>query len=84
MFDTATRPFWIEKNGTDSDGEHLLAFVIAEQQGISESAPDCSVRKNDVVLDIGAHIKTFGDDALRRGAPKVIMVEPNPVKVECI
>ena len=82
MFDTATRPFWIKKNGTDLDGEHLLAFVIAEQQWISEAAPDCSVRKTDVVLDIGAYIGTFGDDALRRGATKAIMVEPDPVNVE--
>ncbi len=84
MFDTATRPFWIKKNGTDMDGEHLLAYVIAEQQWISESDPERGVRKSDIVLDIGAHIGTFGDDALRRGAAKVIMVEPDPVNVECI
>ena len=84
MFDTATRPSWIKKNGTDLDGEHLLAFVIAEQQWISESSADRGVRKNDVVLDIGAYIGTFGDDASRCGARKVIMVEPNPVKVDCI
>ena len=82
LFDTDTRPFWIKKNGTDPDGQHLLAFVIAEQQWISEAAPDCSVRKTDVVLDIGAYIGTFGDDALRRGATKAIVVELDPVNVE--
>ena len=84
MFDAATRPFWIKKNEADPDGQHLLDFVIAEQQWISESSADRGVRKNDLVLDIGAHIGTFGDDAPRRGAPKVIMVEPDPVNVECI
>ena len=68
LFDTATRPFWIKKNGTDVDGQHLLAYVIAEQQWLSESSADRGVRKNDVVLDIGAHIGTFGDDAMRRAA----------------
>ena len=40
LFDTVTRPFWIKKNGTDLDGQHLLAYVIAQQQWISEAAPD--------------------------------------------
>ena len=84
LFDTATRPFSIKKNGADLDGQHLLAYVIAKQQWLSESSADRGVRKNDVVLDIGAHIGTFGDDALRRGASKVIIVEPDPVNVECI
>ena len=37
-----------------------------------------------MVVDVGAHIGTFDDDALRRGASKCILVEPDPVNVECI
>jgi FkbM family methyltransferase len=81
---TETRPFWIKSAGTEMDGQHLLAFVIAEQQWISESSADYNVRPGDVVVDVGAHIGSFGDDALRKGASKVIMVEPDPVNVECI
>jgi FkbM family methyltransferase len=42
------------------------------------------VQSGDVVVDVGAHVGTFGDDALRRGASKVILIEPDPVNVECI
>lgn len=81
---TPTRPFWIKKAGDSLDGAALLAYVIAEQQWISEYSPEYSVHRGDVVVDVGAHIGTFGDDALRRGAAKVVMVEPDPVNVECI
>jgi FkbM family methyltransferase len=84
QFRTTTRPFWIKSAGTKYDGQKLLAFVIAEQQWISESATPYNVRPGEVVVDVGAHIGSFGDDALRKGAAKVIMVEPDPVNVECI
>jgi len=84
QFSTPTRPFWIKTGGTKMDGQGLLAFVIAEQQWISESAAQFSVRPGEVVVDVGAHIGSFGDDALRRGASKIIMVEPDPINVECI
>ncbi len=79
-----TRPFWIKKEGSLLDGMELLAYVIAEQEWISESAPEYGVRPGDVVVDVGAHIGTFGADAFQRGAAKVIMVEPDPINVECI
>ena len=66
------------------DGEHLLAFVLAEQQWISESAKEFGVRPGEVVVDVDAHVGAFGDDALRKGAAKVRWVEPDPVNVECI
>ncbi len=84
LFDTATRPFWIKRAGDDLDGKHLLAYVIAEQQWLAESQQQLSVKAGEIVVDVGAHIGTFGDDALRRGASKVIMVEPDPLNVECI
>src|SRR5882724_7898304 len=84
LFDSPTRPFWIKKDGTDLDGKHLLAYIIAEQEWITEYAPGRGIKSGDVVVDVGAHIGTFGDDALRRGAAKVIMVEPDPINLECI
>ncbi len=84
QFRSPTRPFWIKSGGTKFDGQKLLAFVIAEQQWIAESSAEYNVRPGEVVVDVGAHIGSFGDDALRRGASRVIMVEPDPVNVECI
>jgi FkbM family methyltransferase len=84
LFETPTRRFSIKKDGAAEDGRNALAFVIAEQQWISSHNPGYGVRRGDVVVDVGAHVGTFGDDALRRGAAKVIMVEPDPVNVECI
>jgi len=84
LIHTSTRSFWIKKSGTLMDGPALLGYVIAEQEWISEAATDYNVRPGDVVVDVGAHIGTFGDDALRKGAAKVVMVEPDPVNLECI
>jgi FkbM family methyltransferase len=81
---TPGRPFWIKKSGELMDGPTELAFVLAEQQWIAESAERYGVQPGDTVVDVGAHVGTFGDDALRRGAARVIMVEPDPVNVECI
>src|SRR5579872_2731294 len=81
---TPGRSFWVKKAGSSKDGKELIAFVLAEQEWISREEPGHGVRKGDVVIDVGAHVGTFGDDALRRGAAKVIMVEPDPVNVECI
>ncbi len=81
---TPTRAFWIKIAGNDLDGLALLAYILAEQQWISEYSPDYNVRPGDVVVDVGAHIGTFDDDALRRGAAKAVLVEPDPVNIECI
>lgn len=81
---TAGRSFWIKKNGEDMDGKATLAYVLAEQTWIAEAAPEDTVRPGDIVMDVGAHIGTFDADALRRGAAKCILVEPDPVNVECI
>jgi FkbM family methyltransferase len=81
---TPGRSFWIKKNGEELDGKKLLAYVLAEQQWIADAAPRDTVQPGDVVVDVGAHIGTFDDDALRRGASKCILVEPDPVNVECI
>lgn len=81
---TPGRAFWVRKTGGDMTGTKLIGWVLAEQEWLAAMAPDQVVRKGDVVMDVGAHIGTFGDEALRRGASKVIMVEPDPTNLECI
>jgi FkbM family methyltransferase len=84
QFDTPSRRFWIKQAGRLMDGKTLLAFVLSEEEWIMREAPNHQVRPGNVVVDVGAHIGTFGDDALRHGAAKVVMVEPDPVNAECI
>jgi FkbM family methyltransferase len=81
---TPTRKFWVKTEGKNQNGRDLLAYVIAEQQWVSSKAQSYGVKPGEVVMDVGAHVGTFGDDALRSGAARVIMVEPDPVNVECI
>ncbi|MBV6434533.1 MAG: hypothetical protein IANPNBLG_04786 [Bryobacteraceae bacterium] len=84
LMKTRGRSFWIKKAGGDRDGKGTLAYVLAEQKWISQYAGANNVKPGDVVVDVGAHIGTFDDDALSRGAKKAILVEPDPVNVECI
>ncbi|MBI3680550.1 MAG: FkbM family methyltransferase [Acidobacteria bacterium] len=81
---TPTRSFWLKSEGELMGAGKLLSYVLAEQAWLYGLAPDRAVRPGDVVMDVGAHVGTFGDEALRRGASKVIMVEPDPVNQECI
>ena len=57
---------WIKRDGTLLTGQSLLAYVLAEEDWISSEAPSHRVRPGDIVVDIGAHIGSFGDAALRR------------------
>jgi FkbM family methyltransferase len=78
------RSFWIKKNGEDRDGLGTLAYILAEQEWIAGADPSHTVKPGNVVVDVGAHIGSFDDDALRRGASKCILIEPDPVNVEAI
>jgi FkbM family methyltransferase len=80
---TGGRAFWIKSHG-EIDGASTLAYALAEQKWIAGYAGKNNVQRGDVVVDVGAHVGTFDDDALSRGASKVIMVEPDPVNVECL
>lgn len=84
QFATPHRPFWLRDSGRLMDAPELLAYVLAEQAWLARIAPEHMVRPGDVVMDVGAHVGTFGDEALRRGAAKVIMIEPDPGNGECI
>jgi FkbM family methyltransferase len=84
LFRTKGRSFWIRKGGVGFDARTTLEYVLAEQACIVKYSGDAIVQPGDVVVDVGAHVGTFDDDALLRGAAKVILVEPDPINVECI
>jgi FkbM family methyltransferase len=77
------RSYWIKHSGTASDGRELLAYLISEHRWMDESNPKQGVLPGDIVIDCGAHVGTFTDEALRRGAQTVVAVEPEPVNAEC-
>ena len=78
------RAFWIKPSGTVLNGAELLRFLLAEHEWMLEVNPDLAPQPDDVVIDCGAHVGTFADMALGRGASKVIAIEPDPTHVECL
>src|SRR5262245_5798016 len=59
------REFWIPRNGSDLDGKGLLAYLISDHTVLAEQLGDDGVRRGDIVVDVGAHVGTFADRALR-------------------
>jgi FkbM family methyltransferase len=71
--------------GSLSDEWHL-EWMTERYMGLGEDArqgllPD--IRPGDTVVEVGAWIGTFVHYALRRGATRVIAIEPAPDTVEC-
>lgn len=79
-----TRSFWIKQSGTAMDGPSLLHYLIAEHVWMLKMSPNDGPRAGDVVIDCGAHVGTFVDEALSLGVSKVIAVEPDPIHIECL
>ena len=80
---TGTRPFWVQRS-RDSASEAFIAYLVGDHETIADLYPRQHVKRGDVVLDVGAHCGTFTDLALRRGASRVIAVEPDPISVESL
>lgn len=76
--------FWIKRSGATFDGVKLLAFLLAEHQWMLDFNPAEAPAAGDVVIDCGAHVGTFTDMALKRGASKVLAIEPDPIHAECL
>ena len=76
------RAFWIKTKGTTMNGEALLAYLLSEQEWDVALVEKEHVRPGDIVLDCGAHVGTFTNKALERGAAKVVGFEPDPVNAE--
>ena len=55
----------------------LLAQSIYESRNVA-------IRPGDIVVDCGAHVGVFTRFALRQGASRVIVIEPDPMNVACI
>ncbi len=83
QYQAPERSYWIKHSGAASDGKELLAYLISEHRWMGEANPGQGVRPGDIVVDCGAHVGTFTDEALRRGAGTVVAIEPEPVNVEC-
>lgn len=81
---TPERSFWISAAGAAMPGPHLLAYLLAEQRQLLRGNPGEYARRGDIVFDCGAHVGVYTHTVLRRGAAKVIAVEPEPVNLECL
>jgi FkbM family methyltransferase len=84
QFSTGSRAFWIKKSGTTKNGKELLSYLLSDHSWMAEVNGRNHVKKGDIVLDCGAHVGVFTDIALRRGASKVVAIEPDPVNLECL
>lgn len=78
------RPFWVSKAGGEMSGPDLIAYLLTEHSWVEERHAAELVQAGDTVIDCGAHVGVFTASALRRGARRVIMIEPDPVNVECL
>jgi FkbM family methyltransferase len=79
-FDTSLGRFWLE-----APGKETLAWLIWEmtvQKDYDDG--DVGVRAGDTVIDCGAHVGVFTKYALRRGAGRVVAVEPDPTNLACL
>jgi FkbM family methyltransferase len=84
QFSTGARDFWIKRQGNSKDGKELLTYLLSEHAWMAESNGQNHVKPGDIVFDCGAHVGVFTDMALRRGASKVVAIEPDPVNLECL
>jgi FkbM family methyltransferase len=77
------RQWWIDREGLQGNSKQALAYLLAEQEWMTESNPVHAVR-GGIVLDCGAGIGSFTDAALRLGADLVVSIEPSPVAAELL
>ena len=79
------RSFWVRASGEKRPGTVLLPELFASHQWIAAQDPVNNVVKpGDIVIDCGAHVGIFVDQALQRGAAKVVAVDPDPTQLECL
>jgi FkbM family methyltransferase len=83
-YESGGRPFWIKKQGDEMSGRALIQYLLTEHLWMADTNPEQSVHAGDVVVDCGAHVGTFTDQALRRGAAKIIAIEPETTNAFCL
>lgn len=79
LWDTPLGRFW----GTERDGRELDLLSLEQAAGDIYERRRVTVRPDDVVFDVGAHLGTFTRVALNRGARVVVSFEPQPVNAAC-
>ena len=84
QFSTGGRDYWIKRTGDTKDGKELLLYLLSEHRWMAGVNGGDHVKQGDIVLDCGAHVGVFTDTALRRGASKVVAIEPDPTNLECL
>jgi hypothetical protein len=84
QFSTGGRDYWIKRTGETKDGKELLSYLLSEHGWMASVNGADHVKKDDIVLDCGAHVGVFTDTALQRGASKVVAIEPDPTNLECL
>jgi FkbM family methyltransferase len=76
---TPNGPIWIPA------GDRVaLAEELAEEAEGEYGTGDRGVGRGDTVLDCGANVGVFTREALRRGAARVVAIEPAPWALECL
>ena len=80
QFQTPLGSFWV-----GAPGKNLMAGLLWEQirQHVYDGGA-ASVQPGDIVFDCGAHVGVFTRYALRRGAARVIAIEPDAVNIACL
>ncbi len=71
--------YWIP-----TGSEYVLPYNLAEDQREIYFDDTHTIRPGDLVLDCGANVGVFVRAALKRGASKVIAIEPGPENIECL
>ena len=80
LFQTDLGAFWIP-----ASGQIILTWLVWELTVQSDyESGTVKIHPGDTVIDGGAHVGTFTRYALRRGAGRVITIEPDPGNIACL
>ena len=84
LLKTPFRSYRIKAAGDEWDGRRTLLFELVEHEWIAAISRMPMPEPGDIVIDCGAHVGTFSDFALRRGAQLVVAIEPDPTNFACL
>jgi FkbM family methyltransferase len=77
LYDTPIGPIWYKV------GSWTLPAVVEENQS-DPYMLHSTIKRGDVVLDVGANVGTDTKSALDAGAGLVVAIEPEPATLECL